>query len=552
MNHQTQKLVDLWLNSTLVSDQDKQEISKMNQAELSCAFSDQPLKFGTAGIRAVTGVGTQKLNLFVYRRIATGYAHFLKIKSKEKRPIAIIVHDNRANGAFYARSCAEVLAAYDIEVYLAPNNQLLATPIISYWIRKLQATGGINITASHNPKAYNGFKAYNSNGVQVNDQEADLIVTHMPDNLKIFDLKFNPNSNLIKFLPDDTIQQFYDQILHHLAIEKNPELKDLAVLFSSHHGVGSQTVKNLARQMGYHHFQEFESECNVTANYDDHEITNPEEPKSFAPMIQLANQKQINYLMAVDPDGDRFAMAERQLDQSFYFFNGNENGILLIAYLIATNKINSQNYVVSSYVTNNFIDRLLAKHQVPIFRTGTGFKLIAQEVENQERLNKKLLLAFEEAIGVLLMPFNREKDGYQAIATSLEMISYYQKQNLLLTDVLNNLYHQFGHWFGTTHAFVINDSNWKQLMQEKLEQLKNTKQKFIGNHPIKQIAWNEINNCLDWILDDDNWIRFRLSGTEPKLKIYYNLYGSDQNQLRAEINMIKNQLVSLLQLEKYL
>lgn len=548
----TQKLIAQWLESDLVSCDDKALILKMTTQQKAIAFADTPLRFGTAGIRALIGPGTQFLNVFVYRQMATGYAHFLKISSKKEQPIAVIVHDNRNDGDLYAMCCAEVLAAYNIQVYLAPNNHLLATPIISYWIRKLKADGGINITASHNPKAYNGFKSYNKYGAQVLDKESKIIIDNMPLAEQILNLKYAPKSPLIKYLPDDCLNQFFIELMQWLPTKDFDQQKDLKVLFSSHHGVGSQTMLALASKLNYKNFIEFEPECNITGDYDDSEITNPEEVKSFYPMLKTANQKQINYLMAVDPDGDRFAMAERQKNGLFYYLNGNENGLLFAYYLLEKAKSKKSYYVVASYVTTNFIDRILKKHEIPILRTGTGFKWICDVIEKQESNENHLLIAFEESIGALLFPFNREKDGYQAVGLSLEMITYFQSKNLLLTEILEKFYQEYGYWFGTTHSFVIKHENWKELMQTKINQLLHSRKKTIGSHPIVTIKWNHVNDCLDWILDHDNWLRFRLSGTEPKFKIYYNLYGKNHENINQEIKKIRDELIKELDLDQYI
>ncbi|MDQ0513847.1 phosphomannomutase [Mycoplasmoides fastidiosum] len=549
--HNIKKNIDQWLNSDLVSEADKQIIQTMNEAELARAFADTPLKFGTAGIRAITGPGTQRLNVFVYRQMALGYAHFLKQSSNKSQPVAVITHDNRLNGDLFALSCAEVLAAQGILVYLAPENKLLATPVISYWIRRLNADGGINITASHNPKAYNGFKAYNQFGSQVIDEQAQIIVQNMPSQDQLFDIEHAINSPLIQYLPSDCLQTYFDEVKKALPNFATRAKTSVKALYSSHHGVGSQTCLALMHQLGYINFQEFTPETNITGDFPDSEITNPEDPRSFAPMEVYANQHNINYLMSQDPDGDRFAMGERQKDNSFYYFNGNENGILFANYLLTTQQ-KPNRYVVTSYVTNNFIDRLVKAHQIPVHRTGTGFKFICDIVEKQEKANNNLLIAFEEAIGSLLFPFNREKDGYQSVALSLEMINYYQSQGLRLTDVLKNLYNQYGQWFGTTHSFVIKDPNWKQLMQAKLDFLENQPLKTVSSHPVTKVEWNHVNDCLDWILDDDNWLRFRLSGTEPKFKIYYNFFGETQEAIKNEITIIRQQIVDYLNLEEYL
>lgn len=453
-----QTLVQLWLESDLVSDEDKKTIRQLDPNALAKHFSNQPLEFGTAGIRLLVGVGTQYWNVFTYRRVSTAYAKFLQLKKPDQQLSVVITHDNRTNGGLYALTCAEVFAAHGIKVYLAPERPLFATPLTSYLIRSLNANGGINITASHNPKNYNGFKAYNSSGVQVDDHDAALITTLMPSNDMLFQLDYAVNSELISYLPN-YYPQFFNQIIQALPRTQPSVVKPLKVAFSPHHGVSSGEMVNFCHQLGYVNFLEYPLEANITGNYSDDEITNPEDPRSFEPLVAFANQINADYLMASDPDADRFALAERQADGSFYYFNGNENGILFTHYLLNVIKDKRNYYVVSSYVTNNFIDRLVAEYKIPVLRTGTGFKNISKIVEEQSQKGQKLLIAFEEAIGSLVFDFHREKDAFQSVALSLEMIDYYQQQNLKLTDVLNQLYQKYGYWYGITESFTVKADN---------------------------------------------------------------------------------------------
>lgn len=384
--------------------------------------------------------------MFTYRQVAYGYGKYLQ-KQKPNQPLkVIIINDNRLNGREYALVCGEVLAELGIQVYLPPANKLLATPIISYLIRQMGADGGINITASHNPKAYNGFKVYNSQGIQVNDHQANAIVRLIPAHKEVFGVKYLSSTKLIQSLKADCDQQYFQLIANCLPTINLFTAKKLKVAFSPHHGVTCQQMARFCHQLGFVNFLEYPLEATITGNYSDEEITNPEDFRSFDPLIHFAKQQGSKYLFAADPDGDRCAFGEQQPDGSFYFFNGNEHGILLTNYLLNNLPSGSRDYyLVSSYVTNNFVDKLAEERQIPVFRTATGFKNISRVVENENQQGKKLLIAFEEAIGSLLFDFHREKDAYQATALTLTMINHYHDQKLLLTTVLDQLYQKYGY-----------------------------------------------------------------------------------------------------------
>lgn len=542
-----QDYLTLWLQNPEVSREFKQQLQSMNPTQLASVFSEQPMQFGTAGVRKTVGVGHQHFNVFVYRLLAYAYGQFILKTTNQSQPIVVIVHDNRARGDEFAVACAQVLAHMHIKVLLAPNNALLATPIISYLIRAYQADGGINITASHNPKHYNGFKAYNRYGMQLNNQQANFVVAHIPDYARIFAIPLAPCSHyLIQNLEPTAIANYFTTLIQYLPNTKPAKIKTIKVLYSPHHGVCAHNMAQMAHQLGYINFTQLPSESNVTSDFSDAKICNPEDPQSFESAAKYAQQLNYDYLMASDPDGDRFGFAERQDDGSFYYFNGNENGILFIHYLLTFKKSLLKNYVVSSYVTNNFIDRLLKPHGIKVLRTGTGFKWICQHVELQQQLGWDLLLGFEEAIGALIFPFNREKDSYQSVALALEMINYYRHQKIKLTTVLKQLYDQYGYWYGTTDSFIIAGSDWQTLMHKKLGLLKQYPHSQIDRFTIVKVQWNPINDCLDWILCDDNWIRFRLSGTEPKFKIYYNLYGTSEQDVKSAFNAVRQTLIDYL------
>lgn len=512
-----------WLNSNTLSDNEKEELKKYSQKDIEKYFNYEPFQFSTAGIRRETGIAPQKLNKYSYRLLAVGYAKYLK--SKASNPSAIVGHDNRENGIYYSVIVASVLRNFGIKVFLTPDNVHIPTPVLSHYIRKLGLTGGINISASHNPPNYNGFKTYNYSGCQTSIEEEEIIKKNIPCISNIFKLNLEDRSDF-EYLPESFMLDYFKEIitkLPHTGEYLNHKTK---VLFSSHHGTSSFHMLKLANMLGFENFMEYAPECNVTHKLNRGEVANPEEKESFKAMIEYAEEHDIRYLCAHDPDGDRAAIVERQNDGSWYFFNGNEIGVIL-AYFKLNNGEFKNPYIVSTNVTSDFITKIFPN--VPLYTTLTGFKNISKIVDDKQKEGKDLIIAFEEAIGILLLPDFREKDGYQQLGYLLRIIASLGEGGL--KDILNYLRDRYGYWRAFTEFYrVENHNHYIKVFQE-------AKVSKICDYECERIELE--NNILGWYFKKGGWIKFRASGTEPKFKIYYNLYGENEEWVNLQINKLK-------------
>ncbi|WP_027119401.1 phospho-sugar mutase [[Mycoplasma] testudinis] len=541
-------IVNRWLNNNKVSNELKQAILKMPEEERKRAFDLAPLAFGTAGIRNIMGPGTQYLNEFTYRQMALGYGLFLKKKYHNQRINIVVTHDNRNHGVLFTNTVVDALTSLGINVIMYDYNQLVATPIVSFTIREIGAHGAVIVTASHNPKEYNGFKVYNSTGGQISEEDGAEIVKYMQPADLILDLEVKPNDSLISFL-DESIFEKYFKAMSQVLINTEPgTIKTEKIIFSGQHGTASKRLPEYLKRLGYANIIPVVEQCQYDGNFTYTKSPNPENRVAWDLSLKYADYHKSDVIVQVDPDADRFAIAVRH-EGEWRFLTGNEMGIIYSFYMLKMKKLTKIPFIVSSYVSTNLIDRIIKKYGGVVYRTGTGFKLIGGKV-NEIGERQDFIVGFEEAIGALNSLIGRDKDGFQAAALALEI--FYHAKNFHHVDLIDFLekiiYKEFGNIYNATVAFVFKELNWKELAKARMDKMLNFKETKIGDREIKEIKWNDVGGCIDWILDGDSWLRFRMSGTEPKFKVYYNLYGDSLDGLRKEAEQIQTQLKKILDL----
>ncbi|MDR0545594.1 MAG: phospho-sugar mutase [Mycoplasmataceae bacterium] len=533
-----------WLNSNKLSKEERRELKKLSKQQIDVQFANKCLTFGTAGVRGVMGLGTTTMNRFVYANLALAYGKYL-LKTNKHRPLKIVVgHDNRYNSDFFSLLVAKALSSLGIIVYLYDKNQLMPTPIISFTIRHLKLSGGIIITASHNPKEYNGFKAYRNTGGQVLDTDARMIEKLMVEPNDIINITIKPKTSLIKTIPFSIINDYFKSAKKALI---NPNWKcsfKSPIVFSGHHGTTCKLIPELLKKFNVN-VAPVKEQCFFNHDFVNSPHPNPEDFAAFNLSIKLANKVNSNICLGVDPDGDRLAIAIKHQGK-WQLMTGNEMGIIYTYYLLNKYHQKKQPFVVSTHVSTNLIDKIAKDFNAKVYRTSTGFKWIGDIIE-QEYNCKHFIVAFEEAIGALVCPINRDKDSFTASLLALEIANDCAKQNMDFVDLLENkIYPKYGHWFGFTDSFVIKSSNWQQELQSKFKFICNYKSKTFGNLTIKTTCFNKNGNCFEWHLDKWSRIKFRISGTEPKFKIYYNLFGNSQQQLKNTYNDLHSKFKKLL------
>ncbi|AFO51608.1 phosphomannomutase [Candidatus Mycoplasma haematolamae str. Purdue] len=534
-----------WLNSERTNINEKKQLRSLSESEIQELFSldGSELQFGTAGIRSLVNVGPKRLNVHTCRVFAEAYVKFIK-ETSGRGPI-IVGFDNREHGKLFAQTICKVLEHHGISTLRSSSS--LATPVLAFYIKHKGLRGGIMITASHNPQDNNGIKLYGANGAQLTPEEETRIRSLFDHPARYLETKFGDDK--ITLLGNEVFDAYAQKLQQELSLKLgsfygtgSTVLRTLKFLFSSHHGTSSGRMLSLARMLGCQRFQEFYWECTPTFEFPPEEITNPEDPRSFKSMELKASELDVDYLVAHDPDSDRGALAERD-GKGWYHFTGNEMAVLLAAFLLELSKEPKYEvhidykYLVTTYVSGDFIDRVV-KHYNPFIevkRTNTGFKSIGKKVEECSKTGT-VLLGSEEAIGCLLFPsMSLEKDGFQQTALTMFLIAFqkYQSSEFKLLSLLRRLmWNTSTVWLGKTIPFTLKRLSEKKSILEKLNNLVESKKLIQIESYQLQVSKGEIEGIYKFSLNlnSSSLIKARFSGTEPKFKLYFNLY----NDLKPE------------------
>lgn len=518
----TKEIYDIWFASSKVTDETKQLMTKLTSAEIEEYFSDKSFKFGTSGVRTHMGPGTTLLNEITYTQLAIGLARWI-IQTYGKGATWIVGHDNRYNSDTYSFLIAQILASHGINVSLFENNKLMPTPIISYTINHLKANGAVIVTASHNPKTDNGFKVYQQSGGQILPNQANEIIKFLPTWQEALDFEIQPTIS-INYLTSNVVDDYFNDIKKWLSLDKEIIYNE-PIIFSAMHGTASEYMGPFLRSLGFNVI-EVKDQCFPSSEFINAPIVNPEEPKAFNLALQQAESMNAKVMLACDPDADRLGIAIKH-NGKWTYLNGNQSGIIQSWYQLMRFKesnIKKTPVIISTYVSTNYIDRLIKPKNGLVMRTPTGFKWIAAQMQKLTN-NEHYINGFEEAIGGLPSTLDADKDSFQVAALILKIMNDYASQNMDLIDILENIiYPKYGHWFGKTISTIIPGNDWEIKAQELIKKLSFYESIKIGNRTITSQYYNQAGECLVWTLENDSWIEFRLSGTEPKFKTYFNLY----------------------------
>lgn len=478
------------------------------------------LEFGTAGIRGILGDGEAYLNETHIIRVVDGFAKYLieNFENAAERGV-VIGRDNRRQSKNFAQISSMVLSKYGIIVHY--NEEISATPFISYATRNLNAVGAINITASHNPKEYNGVKLYDSEGCQLLPDAVEKMLSYFEEYDYFLEEKILFKLNdFIKFIPQNIFNSYLDQVIKVGGTIN--DLSNIKVAYTPQHGTGAKPVREIFNNLNIDsYFEENEMIEDTEFTYVTH--PNPESSESFNNVLKIANKNNCDIALVTDPDADRVGAAIRNNENKYQIITGNETGILIFDFLLnQLSKEQIQNhYLIYSFVSSSLPKRIADIHGMKSYMTETGFKWIGNLIKNISESNsqKKFLFAFEESYGSLINEqICRDKDAIQSIVILSKMTSYYKKQGQNLIDVLDNIYLKYG--FVQSGTIVINISSDDHLdkIKKSFRELNISNTSFLDyNQGIRSI---EPNDMFTYEFDDGSWISLRPSGTEPKIKIY--------------------------------
>ena len=562
-----------WLSAPQLSDAERNELTHIadNEDEIKLRFS-KSLSFGTAGLRGLMKSGMNAMNRHPGAHATQGLAALILKEGRAADGVAV-AYDCRNNSELFAQTAACVLAANGIAVYLF--DALRPTPELSFALRELHCVAGINITASHNPKQYNGYKAYWEDGAQLPPEHADTVSAEIArldifNDVRTMDYNAALAEGKIRLLGAEMDEKFLAAVQ---AQAVNPSAvsavaDELMIVYSPLHGTGHRLVPEIMKRIGLKHLYTVDEQMVIDGNFPTVEKPNPEYPEVFALGIALADRVGSDLIVATDPDADRVGVMTRTPDGSFRTITGNQMGALLIDYIITayreTGTMPEDPYVVKSIVSTELATRICEANGVKMYNVLTGFKFIGEVIKNHEKTGKgAFLFGFEESYGYLKGTYARDKDAVVASMLICEMTAYYRAKNMTLSDALDALWSKYGYCYETNRELYMEGLDGAERMAALMDSLRNTppasfggsEVTLIGDYEKATITENGISrptglpcsNVLYYQLKNKDVIVVRPSGTEPKVKFYYLLRAEDQTDAEAKV---KGYLQTLEQLTK--
>ena len=554
MEKQIQEKINKWKNFNDLDVDLKDELNELTEEQLEDSFYKN-LEFGTGGLRAKIGAGTNRLNIYTIRRITEGYAQY--ILENTNNASIVVAYDNRKNSYNFALETARIFSKYNIKTYIFET--LRPTPELSFAVRELNAFGGIVITASHNPKEYNGYKIYDSNGCQVTLEMANAIIKkidEITDELSIEianEDKFNEYTN---FIGKNIDEKYYERVME-VAINKDIK-KDLKIVFTPQHGTSNIPVRTVLSKLGYNVIP-VKEQLNPDPLFSNTKSPNPENNEAFDLAIEYSKKFDADIAISTDPDCDRLGVVVKH-NGEYILLTGNQTGAILLEYII-TNLKNNNNLPNNSIIYNTIVTSDLGKdiaesYGVEVFSTLTGFKFIGEQIELKK--DKNFIFGYEESYGYLIKDFVRDKDAVQSTVIIAEVANYYKSKNMTLKDALDNIYKEYGYYYdkldsltyeGAKGTKKINnimsffrDNNIKLLSNSDIKIIEDYKTSIRFNNGKEEQLFLPKSNVLKYIFDDGSWLALRPSGTEPKCKFYYCIKAPNEELAKAKYNEIKNNL----------
>ncbi len=560
-----------WLQSSALSNEEKKELLSIanDPSEIELRFSTS-LSFGTAGLRGTMKTGLNAMNRHTVAHATQGLASLILKEGREKDGVAI-AYDSRLNSELFAKTAARVLAANGILVYLF--DALRPTPELSFALRELGCVAGINITASHNPKEYNGYKAYWEDGAQLPPEHADTVseainALDIFEDVKLCDYDRAIESGLIRIIGAEMDEKYIENVKKQAV---NPDAvsrvaDELKIVYTPLHGTGHKLVPRIMREIGLKHLYTVDEQMVIDGNFPTVKKPNPEYSDVFQLGIQLADRVGSDLIVATDPDADRVGVMTRTPDGSFVTITGNQMGALLVDYIITaykeTDTMPKNPYVVKSIVTSELSAKICKENGVKMHNVLTGFKFIGEVIKNYEKTGDgSFLFGFEESYGYLKGTYARDKDAVVASMLICEMTAYYKAKNMTLSDALYALWKKYGFCFETNVEIYMEGLDGPARMDALMSKLRNDPPTefggiavaLIGDYKTGVITENGAtyptglpsSNVLYYRLVNGDVIVARPSGTEPKIKFYYMLEATDRTEAEAKLSKYAETLNSI-------
>ncbi|NME35914.1 MULTISPECIES: phospho-sugar mutase [Fusobacterium] len=573
MDEKTLKGYNLWLNSPYIDEEDKKELRELegNEKEIQERFYTN-ISFGTAGMRGVRGVGTNRINKYMVRKATQGLANYLIATTGEegmKKGVAI-AYDCRIGSYEYAVNSALVLAGNGIKSYLFES--LRTTPELSFAVRELKAQAGIMVTASHNPQEYNGYKVYWDIGGQIVEPQASGIINAVNAIEDFAEIKMVTEEEakakgLLEIVGEKLDNRFIEEVKKEAIHVDIPGKKDYKIVYSPLHGTAGRPVKRILAEMGFESVYVVKEQEQPDGMFPTCSYANPEDTTVFALSTKLADEVGADLCIANDPDGDRTGIAVKTKEGKWFYPNGNQIGMLFMEYILKMTKpLPTNGAVVSTIVSTPILDEIGKAYGVKVYRTLTGFKYIGEKIEEFKNkvLDGTYLFGFEESIGYLKGTHVRDKDAVVASLLLAEIGAYYASQGTSIANEIEKIYEKYG-WYGESTVSVtkkgmdgakeiahimeqLREREITEILGKKVLTLKDFEKRVEINLEKCERKTIELpkSDVLQFILEDDIKITVRPSGTEPKIKYYIYVKADSKEKSEEKLEVVKEGFVKFV------
>ncbi len=502
------------------------------------------LAFGTGGLRGVMGAGSNRMNRYTVGKATLGLARYLKSKNSGDISVAI-AYDTRNNSQYFAKKAAGVFASEGIKVYI--YEMVVPVPVLSFTTHYLSCTAGVMLTASHNPKEYNGYKVYDDKGCQFCTEDAKNAISFINDITDYSSIPFAEDSELITYIGEKELSAFLAEVKKQSLYE---EKSDLKIVYTPLHGTGNIPVRRMLEGLDVTVVKEQEL---PDGNFSTVRSPNPEEKDALTIAIEKAKEIDADLVLGTDPDCDRVGIAVKDGDD-YKLFTGNQTGALLVKFVLTMKKaqLNEKSTLVKTIVTSELGANIGRKFGLQIEETLTGFKYIGDKINRYEQTGEQeFVIGYEESYGYLVGIHARDKDAVVSSMLICQMAAWYKNQGKTLVDGLNEIYDEYGYYLDFLDSFVLKGKDGAEKIQSLMSDFRNTgKALFDGIEEIVDFSAGirdlPKENVLKYIWKDGSWMAVRPSGTEPKIKVYYSIVDKSRENAAARLEEIRNKIKDII------
>ena len=569
------KIYEEWLSNPYFDEETKKELQSISgdENEIKERFYAD-LEFGTAGLRGIIGAGINRMNIYVVRKATQGLANYILSQNKAEKGVAI-AYDSRRMSPEFAQEAALCLAANGIKAYIFES--LRPTPELSFAVRELGCIAGINITASHNPPEYNGYKVYWEDGAQITPPHDGKIMAEVKAVTDWNTVKTMSKEDAIAkglyevigaAIDDKYMEELKKQVIHWDSIKEVG--KDLKIVYTPLHGTGNIPARRVLKEIGFENVYVVPEQELPDGEFPTVSYPNPEAEEAFTLALKLAKEKDADLVLATDPDADRLGVYVKDTKTGEYItLTGNMSGCLLADYEIGQRKetegLPKDGALIKTIVTSNLADAIAAHYDVRLIEVLTGFKFIGQQILNFETNNSgTYLFGFEESYGCLIGTHARDKDAIVATMALCEAAAYYKTKGMTLWDAMVAMYDKYGYYLDGIQSITLKGIEGLAKIQDILNQLRQNTPKEVGGYQVlsardykedtvKNLATGEVtstglpsSNVLYYDLSDDAWLCVRPSGTEPKVKFYYGVKGTSLEDAKDKSEKLGKEVVDMI------